>query len=621
MKLAKKTATIFLSIVLLLGLIPQTVFAYDNVTPVTENNSFVKTEFFKENPLGIAGNFHLVGFNSVETKAHVNGNILTKLLKYKSNFGTTGVKEVSYFQNLEKPVNGLKSTYGGNNSVLVVGNSIEIGMADNGNSWTLNGGKVVAPLKVQFPNNLWQDTEVKFVDIDSVKEEIIAINQKLHNYGDIGTEIHLEDMNNQYINISNPADVNYCNLQADSLRTNSPVAVKGFVKGEKGTLVINVDLKGKSSFSFSGSDIYYTDGTKAPNGEVTSWQDGNVIWNFWDSSDTEGMYRGTINNLRATAGHIIAPEATVDLTQNFNGTAIAENIIASAETHRTDFTGKTIYPEPEVGNLTVSKTVAGNAGEKDRDFTFKVTLSDTSVNGEYGDMTFKDGVATFTLKHGENKTATGLPAGITYIVAEDDYSSEGYVTSKENDTGTVEKDKTATVGFVNTKEETVPDPEPEVGNLTVSKTVAGNAGEKDRDFTFKVTLSDTSVNGEYGDMTFKDGVATFTLKHGENKTATGLPAGITYIVAEDDYSSEGYVTSKENDTGTVEKDKESEAKFINKKDITSHSEKNPSGDNIESPKTGDRTNLALYISLLIISGTLMVFGRIRRKKIRECHND
>ena len=72
-----------------------------------------------------------------------------------------------------------------------------------------------------------------------------------------------------------------------------------------------------------------------------------------------------------------------------------------------------------------------------------------------------------------------------------------------------------------------PDPKPETGSLTVSKTVSGSRGSKSREFTFTVTLGDASVNGEYGEMTFHDGEAVFTLKHGESKTAAGLPASGT----------------------------------------------------------------------------------------------
>lgn len=35
------------------------------VIPITEENTFEKTVFYRENPLGVIGNFHLVGFSSV----------------------------------------------------------------------------------------------------------------------------------------------------------------------------------------------------------------------------------------------------------------------------------------------------------------------------------------------------------------------------------------------------------------------------------------------------------------------------------------------------------------------------------------------------------------------------
>lgn len=113
------------------------------------------------------------------------------------------------------------------------------------------------------------------------------------------------------------------------------------------------------------------------------------------------------------------------------------------------------------------------------------------------------------------------------------------MTIKTGDTGTIAKDGTSTAAFTNTKD--VTPPEPDTGNLTVSKVVAGNAGDQQKDFNFTVTLDDDSINGAFGGMTFTNGVATFTLKHGESKTAANLPAGITYTVAEDDYSGDGYV--------------------------------------------------------------------------------
>ena len=103
------------------------------------------------------------------------------------------------------------------------------------------------------------------------------------------------------------------------------------------------------------------------------------------------------------------------------------------------------------GNLSVAKTVAGNNGDTSKAFNFTVTLSDTGINGKFGEMTFANGVATFVLKHGESKTAVGLPAGITYTVTEAEADKDGYTTTSVNASGSIIKDDTAAVTFTNTR--------------------------------------------------------------------------------------------------------------------------------------------------------------------------
>ena len=351
MKKRKKRFPLYLIAVMVLSMISphelpgMQVHAESNgVTPVTRANTYEKTGFYRENPFGIMGGFHLVGFNSVETKAHTNGNILTNLLKYRSNFGTSNLEEVSYIRNIENPVSGFKSA-GHPKTVLVVGDGIQVGTTDNGNAWTLNGAKADSPSKANNPAGLWKDTNVKFIDLDQEKTKSIAINRRLSEYENSNTTGHFEDVNNQYISIVNPDGVNVYRLNPNGNYSAYNVDARGFVKGKNGSLIINVDLKGKTSFTMPGSRIKYTDGSEAPIAEVTKWQDGNVIWNFYDSSTSDGLYKGKINNARAVTGIILAPAATVDLTQNFNGTVIANDIIVSAESHRTDFTGKTLEPE------------------------------------------------------------------------------------------------------------------------------------------------------------------------------------------------------------------------------------------------------------------------------------
>lgn len=142
------------------------------------------------------------------------------------------------------------------------------------------------------------------------------------------------------------------------------------------------------------------------------------------------------------------------------------------------------------------------------------------------------------------------------------------------------------------------------GNLTVSNTVAGNAGDTEQKFTFTVTLN-RSISGTYGDMTFNKGTAVITLKHGESSTATKLPADIRYTVTESD--NEGYTVTTNGDTGVIRDGKTAVAAFTNTKD--SEAPNQPGTPDVPSnpgtpdrpPKTGDTMNLALWLSLMGLS--------------------
>ena len=235
--------------------------------------------------------------------------------------------------------------------------------------------------------------------------------------------------------------------------------------------------------------------------------------------------------------------------------------------------------DPIVGNLAVQKTVAGNAGDKGREWNFTVTLSDTSISDIYGDMSFKDGVATFTLKHGEQKTATGLPAGIDYFVSEAEASQDGYTTRATGASGRIPAEGTATAAFTNMK--SIPR-----GNLSVSKTVSGSNPPSKTAFGFTVILSDRTVDGRFGEMTFRSGVAEFTLRHGETVTASGLPAGVGYLVQEE--ANEAYTVSSEGAEGLIEPDGTATARFVNRRVVL-------------PPKTGDDSHTELWFMLMAFS--------------------
>lgn len=251
------------------------------------------------------------------------------------------------------------------------------------------------------------------------------------------------------------------------------------------------------------------------------------------------------------------------------------------------------------GSLTVTKTVAGNEGDRTKEFHFTVTLDDPSISGVYGEMTFEQGTARFTLKHGQSKKASDLPVDTGYTVVETEANQDGYTTVSNGETGKI---TTAgkTAAFTNTRNGIVTQ---KTGKLTVTKTVTGFHGDKTKAFTFVVTLSDQSINGKYGEMTFVNGRAEFTLKHGERKTAEGLPAGLEYTVREGD--NEGYTVRKTDDTGVIRDGKTAYARFTNRKinrDTT--------------PTTGDETRLGLWIGLsalcLLCAVAALIIGKRRK---------
>ncbi|MDY2630634.1 MAG: DUF5979 domain-containing protein [Clostridium sp.] len=255
--------------------------------------------------------------------------------------------------------------------------------------------------------------------------------------------------------------------------------------------------------------------------------------------------------------------------------------ISSEETAYVRFTNTII---PSTGNLSVHKTVLGDNIDTNKEFTFTVTLSDNTVNGTYGDMEFINGVSTFKLKHNESKQAVSLPKGITYTVTESD--NEGYSVSSENDIGSISSEETAYVRFSNTIIP-VESESPSTGSMSVRKTVLGTNIDVNREFTFTVTLSDNTINGTYGDITFTNGVSIFKLKHNEIKNATGLPIGLTYTVTESD--NEGYSVSSKNSVGNITKDNVI-VDFENTLTIL-----------FEVPHTADNSNAIMWIATLIIS--------------------
>ena len=160
---------------------------------------------------------------------------------------------------------------------------------------------------------------------------------------------------------------------------------------------------------------------------------------------SKATYRATVTVTDDGVGKLTAKTQITRLTDDAGNTA-ERTVEATVFTN----TAKT-------GSLTVKKTVVG--GDSQREFGFTVALADgdgATVSGTFGEgenaVEFTDGRATFTLKHGGEKTITGLPVGARYTVTED--AAEGYATAVDGAAGSKAEgtvtEAGATAAFTNT---------------------------------------------------------------------------------------------------------------------------------------------------------------------------
>ena len=281
-------------------------------------------------------------------------------------------------------------------------------------------------------------------------------------------------------------------------------------------------------------------------------------------------------------------------------------------------------PKPETGSLTVSKTVAGNDGDTSKSFHFTVTLSNTSLSGTYGGMTFKNGVASFALKHGESKSASGLPVGVTYTVVEQEANKDGYTTTATGTGGTITKDVTAEANFTNTKEDDPePGPDPDSVDIAVQKVWKLDDGGKAADAVTAVLLRDGK---EYQRVELNE-------QNGWTYTWTGLSDKYTWSVSEvnvpDGFTMKveqnGNVWTITNDDkpitppDTTDPDKPTNPDKPT--EPTTPSKPDKPKDDTPPPQTGDESNLILWLALLGISGMgVMVTLLFSKRKYRGKHS-
>lgn len=205
--------------------------------------------------------------------------------------------------------------------------------------------------------------------------------------------------------------------------------------------------------------------TGAAFNEGAATADGTTIGNITvalPEYTSVGVYEYTLQEVAGTTAGVAYYGKTIKLVVTVvNGTD--GNIrVAAVHTESEDEVKSDKFENTySAGTLNVSKTVAGNLGDKNKYFEFKVTL--IGVEGKtYGDSYAVSGGSkddnpksivigqetTFMLKHGDTLSIANLPYNVTYTVTET--AAAGYETTKTGDRGTIGAAE-QTAAFTNTK--------------------------------------------------------------------------------------------------------------------------------------------------------------------------
>lgn len=355
--------------------------------------------------------------------------------------------------------------------------------------------------------------------------------------------------------------------------------------------------------------------TRPGNITVYLMQDENIIKNIELNADNG--WEAEVDGLE-----VLKEDGKTEYKYSVNEENVSgydSNVVESEETDAAGDGGKVkvftiTNTKTETGSLKVSKTVEGNGADRNKAFKFKVELKNggNPVSGVYpldgtagsktGTIVFdENGMASFELPDGESIVITGLPVGADYTVTENAYKD--YKPSDNGKyNGKIETGKTGEISVVNTYDEKY--------DISVSKTVKGNQGDKSKNFEFvlKLTGSDGLVvpgsvdiekNGNFETMKVVDGEVKFTLSHGEKIIFKKLPAGVKYEVTET--VTDGYKMTCDNNSGVLRTNANIE--FVNTK-------------NVGIP-TAAMTNTGIITAIAVCCGGVVIVAIVRAVKKKK----
>ncbi|WP_153227134.1 collagen-binding MSCRAMM adhesin Scm [Enterococcus faecium] len=420
--------------------------------------------------LGIASQFHVFAKNKTTVNAHTDGNIATHELDAKNNFGTElheGLlnQEINYIQKTDSFANSSGIPTGSTRmNKFVVGSNVDVALQDG--HPTVNGSR----LDHLTPDDFYKDRAGhEYIDFE---QEFAKLNVAANDLATITpaktyTAADFPDMNNRTIDLTGLSVTGFLlvNIDAEVLTMNTPLQI---INPNDQVVVFNV-INSSSALNVQ-SPIKYNDRS---NHETEDFSDANISWNFGNE----------MTDLTISApfqGTILAPNATIRITQNQDGTIIGTNVILDAATNRWD-----------PNEIFISDNGTDTTDTSDSTDTSTTSdSSDSSTSSDSTDTTSTTSDSTDTSASSDSSDSSTTTNDSTDTSASSDSTDTTSTTSDSSDSSTTTSDSTDTSASSDSTDTTSTTSDSSDSSTTTSDSTDTSASSDSTDTTS--TTSDSS---------------------------------------------------------------------------------------------------------------------------------
>ena len=564
--------------------------------------------------LGIAGQFHVFAKNKTTVNAHTDGNIATHELDANNNFGTElheGLlnQEINYIQKTDSFINSSGIPTGDTRvNKFVVGSDVDVALQDG--HPTVNGSR----LDHLTPDDFYKDRDGnEYIDFEQefARLNVAANDLATATPGKTYTAADFPDMNNRTIDLTGLSDCGFLlvNIDAEVLTMNTPLQI---INPSDQVVVFNV-INSSSALNVQ-SPIKYNDRS---NHETEDFSDANISWNFGNE----------MTDLTISApfqGTILAPNATIHITQNQDGTIIGTNVILDAATNCWDPNEIFISDNGTGGTDTTSTSDSTDSTTTSSDSTDSTTTSDstdtTATSDSTDSTTTSDSTDTTTSSDSSDTTSTSDSTDTTATSDSTDStttsdstdttatsdSTDSTTTSDSTDTTTSSDSSDTTSTSDSTDTTTSSD---STDSTTTSDSTDTTTSSDSSDTTSTSDSTDTTTSSDSTDSTTtSDSTDTTTTSSDSSDFTTTSSDSIntadtTFITSDSRHASVSFPrTSSDNKTNVNLANKTSDDRLNKSKKVL--------------PKTGSQSNNWITIAgvILLVIGLRITFMSNKKSK-------